>query len=188
MSEVFGYWSWLLYGSGGKPGYQRFLNPWLCLHAAVGVLLAIVVPVDSATAANLVLFPLAGIFVGLAFAWAGSAQSLMQNWAISRLGDYHPGGFQEYPYIFQTAILTILATMVLWGLVGLRVFDCVTKAVVGRLIVKLILYSLLSVSVRECWQVVLGSQWLLISQREIRDRLTTNERSRASDNKNSKHT
>ena len=188
MSELFGYWSWLFRGSGGAPGYRRFVNWWLCLHAAMGVVLAIVVPVDPATAANLVLFPLAGIFVGLAFAWAGSAQSLMQGSTISRLGDHHPGGFQEYPYIFQAAILTILVTMVLWGLVGLRAFDCLTKGVVGKFIMKFILYALLSVSVRECWQVVLGSQWLLISQREIRERLTSNQDSHASDDKNGEHT
>jgi hypothetical protein len=33
------------------------------------------------------------------------------------------GGFAEYAFTFQTAILVILATLFLWGLAGLAVFD-----------------------------------------------------------------
>ena len=170
---MFNYWNWFFRGTGGPPGYRRLLNTWLVVHLIVGAGVSYFVRVDLCTAANSVLLPLAGIFVGLAFAWAGNAMALMQTKEIEQLADKHQGGFADYVYVYQTAILAILVTMVLWGLAGMKAFEMPQGERIGRYVTyatKIFLFSLSSMALRECWQVVLGSQWLLIAQREIKKR------------------
>ena len=173
MSCMFNYWGWLFQGSGGRPGFRRLFDRWLAVHVVVGVIVSLLVKVDLPTAANSVLLPLAAIFVGLSFAWSGNAQALMQSPEINQLADHHEGGFAEYAYTFQTAILVILVTLVLWGLIGLRVFAWFESPQAGwipRFFLRVVLFTLSSMTLRECWQVVLGSQWMLLAQREIRKR------------------
>jgi hypothetical protein len=69
------------------------------------------------------LLPLAGIFIGLTFAWGGNAVTLMQSEEINILADYRQGGLKEYVFKFQAAIFVLLFTMVIWGLAGLDVFE-----------------------------------------------------------------
>lgn len=165
------YWRWLFCGTGAGPGFRRFRNKWLALHLAVGVALALAVGMEIRVAANTVLLPLAGIFVGLSFAWAGNAQALLQGQELQDLANYREGGFDEYVFAFQTAILTIMVSLVLWGISGLGVFDCLWPKS-GRIwpyrIVKFVLFFVSSLTLRECWQVVLASQWMLLAQRKIK--------------------
>ena len=174
---MFNYWNWFFAGSGGRPGYRRLLNRWLVVHLIAGAAVSYVVRVDLVTAANSVLLPLAGIFVGLAFAWAGNAMALMQTKEIGQLAEKHEGGFLEYVYVYQTAILVILVTMVLWGLAGMKAFAMPQDEEMlpyFNYAMKSFLFSLSSMALRECWHVVLGSQWMLIAQREIRKREAEN--------------
>lgn len=166
-----GYWGWLLKGSGGKPGWCRFLDRWLLLHIAVGLGLAWAVPQTLAQCSNAVLLPLAGIIIGLAFAWAGNAQALMQTSEMEDVADHHDGGFEEYVYVYQTAILVILITLVAWSLAGMSVFDerwPTPSRRIGYFTIKACLLSFSSIALRECWHVVLGAQWMLLTQRQIR--------------------
>lgn len=169
--DFMNFWRWFLRGSGGKSGIRRLLDRWVVLHFGVGLALAIAVPVDLSMAANAVLLPLVGILIGLAFAWAGNAQALMQSTEIDELAEYHRGGFVDYVYTYQLAILVILTTIVLWGLAGLDMYDkrwptpsCTTY----YFSVKVILYAMSSLTLRECWHVVLGAQFMLLAQRRIK--------------------
>ena len=166
------FWVWFIKGSGGRSGFRRLLlNWWILLHLSVGWGLSHFVPVDLITAANAVLLPLVGILIALAFAWAGNAQALMQSTEIDELAEYHEGGFVDYVYIYQLAILVILATIVLWALAGLEVFDKVwptTCRIVYYDLVKIVLYALSSITLRECWHVVLGAQLMLLAMRRIK--------------------
>ena len=167
-TKFIGYWYWFLKGSGGKAGFRRILNAWILLHLSIGFVL---VEVDLQTAANAVLLPLAGIFVGLSFAWAGNAQALMQTSEIDEMADFHEGGFEEYVFVYQTAILSILVTLVFWGIAGLSVFDKQWPTQVHNewyFGVKILLFTLSSLTLRECWHVVMGAQWMLLMQRKIR--------------------
>jgi len=171
MSYFPSYWKWLLRGSGGKPGYRRFVNWWVLIHLGVGVVLAWAVRVDVHSAAQTVLLPLAGVLVGLSFAWAGNAQAMLQSKEIEKLSEHHKGGFVEYVFVYQSAILAILGTMVLWGLTGLHVFDIPLPHPLntwGSYLLKTCLYTCSSITVRECWHVVMGAQWLLLAQREVK--------------------
>lgn len=176
--RMISYWQWLFKGSGGRAGYRRLLDKWLFLHIPVGVLLAHLIPLDLQACANTVLLPLAGILVGLSFAWAGNAQALLQTEEIGKLSEYHKGGFVEYVFIYQTAILTILVTLIFWGFAGLGIYDqtwptrCNPKIYFS---VKTFLFVLSSLTLRECWQVVSGAHWMLRIRKEIKDHLYKDE-------------
>jgi len=174
------FWSWLIRGSGGKPGYRRILNRWLVLHGVVGLALAWIVPVPLAQCSNAVLLPLAGIIIGLAFAWAGNAQALLSGSEMEDVADQHKGGFVEYVYVYQTAILLILTTLVVWSLAGMSVFDVrwpTPDRAYLYFVVKTVLFGLSSIALRECWHVVLGAQWMLLAQKTVKQARKSNRTS-----------
>jgi hypothetical protein len=165
------FWSWLLHGSGGKPGYRRLLNKWLTLHVAIGALLALTVRVDLATAAGSVLVPLVGVLIGLCFAWAGNAHALLQAEELKGMAEFHSGGFRDYVFTYQAAIFAILVTLVAWALAGFQIFDKTWPTgsrVFSYGLVKTTLFALSSLTLRECWHVVLGAQWMLLAQHELK--------------------
>jgi hypothetical protein len=156
---------WFFRAGTTKAGWRRLFNKWCIAHLAVGTFLAWAVQSDLKTAASSVLLPLVGVLVGLSFAWAGNAQSLLQTAEIEELSEYHRGGLSEFAFTYQAAILAILACVALWGLAGLGVFEraclwqCSNWWYFGTAIV---LYAFLSLTIRECWHVVLGAQALLL--------------------------
>lgn len=171
------FWSWFFRGSGAGPGIVRFIDRWLLAHIAIGTALSLIVPMPLEEAATSLLLPVAGIFIGLSFAWGGNAQALLQSAEVEGLSRFKEGGYEEYVYTFQAAILVILITLVLWALAGLGVFDCVWPANRGGKeygMVAGILYFFSSLTLRECWHVVLGAQSLLL----IRFRIRQNEKGR----------
>ncbi|HET7212841.1 MAG TPA: hypothetical protein VFL79_04595 [Terriglobia bacterium] len=171
VEKNLGYWHWFSEGSGGKPGFRRLLNSWAAVHIAIGFLVALLVKLNLTACADTVLLPLAGILVALSFAWVGNAHALMQTPEIEELAKHHRGGFIEYAYVFQTAILAILGALIAWGLAGLSVFDDrwpTTSHPLTYLLVKTSLFALCSLTIRECWHVVLGSQLMLIVRRHVK--------------------
>jgi hypothetical protein len=171
------FWSWFLLGPG-RPGWRKFADRWLFLHIGVGLTLARAVSSDLRTAASTVLLPLVGVLIGLSFAWAGNAQALLQTEEVEELSGHHPRGFVEYVFTYQAAIFTILTSVVVWGLAGLGIFEGPHLASKFRYsAVETILYTISSLTIRECWHVVLGAQELLLARYRIRqqDRLNTNK-------------
>lgn len=139
----------------------------------MGTGVACVVTTSIEDAATNLLLPLAGILIGLSFAWGRNAQALLKTDEIERFSAFHPGGFSEYLYTFQLAILIILVTLCLWGLGGLGLFDNTWPTQPRRFAyfaVEAGLYSLASLTIRCCWHVVLGAQYLLAVRRLIRQR------------------
>jgi len=161
------YWTWLFKGLNGKPGIAKFLNVWLLLHIAVATALAIWISIPLAEVARTMMLPLAGIFIGLSFAWAGNAQALLQTDEIEKLAEQHEDGIENYIYTFQTAILAILLSLVGWGLAGLKAFDANSLSIIAPF-VEWILYLISSIALRECWHVILGSQLLILNRSEIK--------------------
>jgi hypothetical protein len=165
------YWRWLFHGSNGKAGILRLLDLWLLFHVAVGIGLGLLVPLTLRECSNAVLLPLAGIIIGLTFAWAGNAQALLQTSEIEELGEQHKGGFEDYVFVYQMAIMLIFITLIVWCLAGLNVFDGAWPKVpssVAYFGIKSTCFALSSIALRECWHVVLGAQWMLLMKREIK--------------------
>lgn len=163
------FWKWLIIGLSDRPGYCQLLNWWLLVHVAAGVAVNMLVKVPIHEAAQTFLLPLAGIFIGLSFAWVGNAQALLQESEIERIAQHHPDGIQTYIYTFQLAILIILITLVAWGLAGLKVFNFdVCDSSTFSFVVGSFLYFLASLTLRECWHIVIGSQLLILSRHNVR--------------------
>lgn len=164
------FWRWLFVGlDSKKPGFFNFIDRWLIVHITVALLLAFFVSVGVKEASATVLLPLASIFIGLSFAWAGNAQALLQESEIEKLTESHPDGIESYLYTFQLAILVILITLVAWGMAGLGLFEAAfLKISCLQYLVKFLLYLLASITLRECWHVVLGSQIMILSRYKIR--------------------
>lgn len=119
------------------------------------------------------LLPIASIFIGLSFAWSGNAQAILQSKEIEELSAFRSGGYEEYVYTFQSAILLILLTLIAWGAAGLGIFDQVWPVAQCSISYRLItglLFFLASITFRECWHVVLGSQALLLMRFKIKQR------------------
>lgn len=186
------YWKWLIFGlpydeypngSGEKhhanrsSGISIYFNKWMIFHAIVGFLLMYFVPMKMNDAARSILLPLAGIFIGLTFAWGANAISLMQSEEINILARFRPGGLREYLFRYQTAILVLLLTMVAWGLAGLNVFEsiyCDHRFKILYAAIEVFLFFLISLSIRECWHVVIGAQSMILYKNKIRDKINKN--------------
>ncbi len=172
------YWKWFFIGLNGKAGITKFLDRWLLLHIIVAVGLTLWISIPLHEAARTLMLPLAGIFIGLSFAWAGNAQALLQSDEIENLAQYHKDGIENYIYTFQTAILAILLSLVGWGLAGLKAFHIPCCLSPIELYIEGVLYFISSIAFRECWQVILGSQLLILSRHkiksEIRDSISNN--------------
>ncbi len=165
------YWVWFLRGTGGRAGWRRLADGWLLAHLAVGGVLSFLVTVKHADAAQSVLLPLAGVFIGMSFAWVGNAQALVQSDEIEQLARASEDGYETYVYTFQTAVLVMLVTLAGWGLAGLEVFEgpcLITCPSWAYKAAGVMLYGAASLTIRECWHVVLGAQLLLLAQRAIR--------------------
>ena len=164
------FWKWFFIGINGKSGIAKLLDWWLLAHVIIAVGLAFLIDVNLKEAASTFLLPLASIFIGLSFAWAGNAQAIMQETEIEKFIKVHPDGIENYVYTFQLAILSILVTLVAWGLAGLGVFEKpLFKQECVYFGVKSVLYFLASITLRECWHIVLGGQLLILARNKIRD-------------------
>lgn len=168
------FWKWLFHGSGGaSPGIFRLLTGWLLFHILVGIGVAFAVPLEVSRAAQVVLIPMAGVFVGLTFAWVANVQMILLTDEIERLAKYVEGGYPTYVFSFQLGMLIVLASLVMWGIAGLGVFDsseCIFRpGLMCSNIAKVVLFSSVSVALRECWHLIKASMILLVYRQEIRD-------------------
>lgn len=169
------FWKWFFIGLKTRSGISKLLlNRWSILHFCAGIGLALWIKMCPQDASQAILLPLAGILIGLSFAWSGNAQVLLQKKAIEKLTNYHPDGIEVYTYTFQSAILVILTTLVAWGLAGLGAFSYQNLEILCALFlievscvlffIEVCLYFLASLTLRECWSVVLFSQTLILAR------------------------
>jgi hypothetical protein len=175
MSE---FWQWFLTRRWDAPGISKFWDRWLIMHLAVGLILARVVPVPLVEAAKTVLLPLASVLVGLSFAWAGNAQALLQTREIEKFAEKHAAGIRNYVFTFLVAILSILVTVVFWSLAALGIFDKQWPTSVhpkSYFVVATMLYGAASITLRECWHVVIGAQLLLLTRKDVKDAKARND-------------
>ena len=135
--------------------------------------MAMWVPIPLDDAARTLLLPLAGIFIGLSFAWGSNTQALLRTREVRKdLAGEKAGGFYDYVYMFQLGIAVILATLGLWGLAGLRIFDDVLPTAgcqVWYLVVEIVLYYSAVLALAVCFAVVRAATLMLLSWREIRE-------------------
>lgn len=150
------YWQWLFKGlRGGPAGIKRFYNRWLVLHISVGVVFAFLTPVPIYIAADSILTPLAVVLVGFIFIWTTTLQVLQSN-RMAELFKAHPHSYDKYVCVYQTAILVFFVTLCAWIIGDLHIYDEVLGASFLCYLVKVLLFFMSSVTVRECWHLVLS--------------------------------
>jgi transposase-like protein len=142
------FWSWLIFGCGGKPGFSRIIDGWIILHACVGLLLAFYAPMLLQEAANSILIPLAGLLIGLSFAWAANAQALLQSEEIEEITKNSVGGFPDYVYSFLLAVLVVLVSLSLWGLWDKYYTGCARRTAAVRRAIQSSQESLMALAAR----------------------------------------
>jgi hypothetical protein len=150
------FWKWLISGSGAsRPGWRNIIGFPLLFHFGVAGVLMLFLKSDPFAFAGKALFPAASILVGMSLAWTTRAATVLQNKDFRErlFNDGRPA--EDYIYGYQLAILIII-TMISYvaimagGGLSIVVFGSrVDTAISG-----FVLYSLLSLSIRECWGVV----------------------------------
>lgn len=165
------FWRWFFKGTGARPGYQRLINRAVVFHVLLGLLISFLIKGTLAEIARTTILPLSGVLVGLTFAWAGNAQSVLQTQEIRHLSEYNEGGFYEYIYVYQAAILSVLVSLISWGLLGLNLVDnyfAVADIPNIYFLMKAGFFALTSLAIRECWQAVSSAHALIRIRHEIR--------------------
>ncbi len=169
LSKEFSFWRWWF-----RYGTTRYFDRWLLVHIVFGYFLATNVTMNFEHAASVIVIPLVGVLVGLSFAWAGNALAMLQSTELALMASKNPRGMKDYLYTYQAAILALIVCIVLWSLVALGLHHI--KLFAGLSPFQIILgkmgfFALSSLSIRECWQIVLSTQWLLLSKHKINELL-----------------
>lgn len=165
------YWIWVFRGAGDLgPGYRRVVEDrWLFFDLFLATILTFCLDKPFSSVAGAVIVPLCGVFIGISLAWVGSSYSTLDSDELRLMGSFHEGGYREYPFILQTAVLIFLTAIVLWGVVGTGILDPLfrernTPWYWGM---GVCLFGSVSLCVRTCWKMVLFSHYLLISKERI---------------------
>lgn len=164
------FWEWFFKGQDSSPGYLRIFDRWIFLHLTIGALLSALTPNNTQLISNSVMMPMFGILIGLGLAWAGNAMALLQTDEIEKLSEHVPGGLAQYVFLYQLAILVILLTLVLWSMAAFGIIDAQYNYETHKrthMLIKAILFCFFSLSLREVWQLVLGTQILMLVKSKI---------------------
>lgn len=161
------FWPWLW-----RSGLRKLADPYLALHALVGLLLALGVSRHVSQIAQNVFLPFASVLVGLAFAWGGNAMALLQSKELHAIGSHpvNPGAYRDWVFSYQLAILVILVVLVVWGVAALGMSDDLTLLIPGpwrapaKIAGRIAAFGLSSMAIRESWSVVLGVHSMLLAQ------------------------
>lgn len=162
----FWWWMWSV-------GLRRYWGRWLVVHVIVGACLALIIPGSLASFALTAIIPMASILVGLTFAWGANAVSLLQTTEIQRVGAEDNGSrFRIYVFTYQNAVLVVLTTTTIWALLaaGIAVNLPLVENYYARIFGRALIFTLSSLTLRECWHACVGVQQMLLSQMRQRQR------------------
>jgi len=166
LKKDFSFWFWFF-----KSGFKKIFDRWIILHIIISTLLTWILPVSMIQVSSIAIIPLVSILIGLSFAWVGNAMALLETTEIEQLAKNREGGLKEYLFSYQLSILILLTCIIAWSLIGLRIHEINIFSEVPKIckfLVKIMLFILSCLAIRECWQVVLSTQWLLLSKSKIR--------------------
>ncbi|QDG50708.1 hypothetical protein FIV42_08190 [Persicimonas caeni] len=159
------FWHWFFFDGDSDAGWKRLTDRWMFFHMAIGGVFTFLVEAPIKEVAGSGVLPLVAILFGLAFAWVGNALALITDSSFKHAARNREGGVKEYAYTYQLAVLTSLCTVVLWGLIAVGVADHLSFA--GQAVFKFVLFTIASLTIRECWQVIYGAHRSLIVADEI---------------------
>lgn len=150
------FWQWLVRGAqNGPPGIYNLLNWFLVLHIGIGLIAATFIKSDPFEFASNALFPAASILIGMSLAWTTRAATILQTSDLRTALFTADRPAEDYVYAFQLSILIIIVMVAYVSIMaGGGISATVFGADVDQKISGIFLYTLLSLSLRECWGVV----------------------------------
>lgn len=153
-------------------GFRRVINCKLFRDLLVGLVLAKIIETPAHEIANTVLIPITGTLIGLTFAWAGNAQSLLESEEIKNLSESHPGGYITYLYTYQLSVLFLIIVVVIWSLAGLHVWDYFARTKNYQVLyaIRAFYFMITTTSLRICWNVVSSVSFLMEIKRLFQQR------------------
>ncbi len=161
------FWTWFFFGTGGRPGFKRLLDKWIFFHLIIGFALS-KIQISTGEVSKDALIPMISVFIGLTFSWAGNANSLLQSEKIIRMSEKRRGGIYEYVYTFQLCVFIMLFAIGAWTVAAIQVPYPTWMGFINYddfdFFVRVFLLGLLSLTLRTCWQTVVGANFLLLSQ------------------------
>lgn len=171
LSSSLAWLSTFLDASSRKQGYYRLFNGYLLIHAIVGLVAWAIVRQHTTlhAAAGAILLPLLAAFVGVSFAWSGSSHALLQSPEIKRVANNAEDSLADYPYNYQAMTLAVFVAALLWAAAGLGAFSSPPLSKALYCFVGCAICSITSLALRECWQMVHGTQLFLVCQMYIAD-------------------
>lgn len=159
-SEGLSYWKWLFHGlKGEKPGIFLYWNKWLAFHIAISIIISIVTNEVKQSTAQTIVIPFVSILIAITVAWCGNIVVLLNNDEIIELTEKHKLGIEEYSYSVQNVILCLLITIISWTLYGIGLFNNFYGTTW--------LFFLSSLTIRECWHLIMFVQLLTIARTKI---------------------
>lgn len=155
------FWSWLIKGYKGTAGYRQFISGWQMFHFGIGFVSATFLPFKAV--GDRVWVPLTGVLLTIGITWISTVHSLVEDSSIAKVVDDQEENFVDRVYSIQLTMLVSLVTLILW-ILALAVVDTGNPihSVPVKFICKGFLFSMLSLEIRETWQIVYTSNAMLI--------------------------
>ncbi len=173
--DVFYFWKWFFKGiktsqkNKLKSGLiQIVVNKFIILHVAIGIIAGIVIDSSPSALSRVVIFPLIGVIIGLLMTIIGSSFMLSTSSHILRLFKSRIPDLIDMIYMYPAVLLITLLTALAWVLplmIDFRInkLNICALSINPVLIYRTVVFALLSLSIREFWQLVIQSYALIVS-------------------------
>lgn len=178
-SDVFNFWSWFIHGFKSEEGkricnrgFSQLFDWWFLAFPVISMLLSCYTNHSICDISRVIIIPLMSVMIGLSVAWIGSTFSIAMTDEVFALFKNNIYELVDYLYMFQAILLVLLVTVVMWVLASITNTALLPDFFSGiqvLFIVRFILFFMLCMSVRECWQLVVGSYMLIISHLNVKE-------------------
>jgi hypothetical protein len=129
-------------------------------------------PVSPYAFAAKALFPAASILVGMAVAWTSRAAAVLQDEKFRSAVIDNDRPIEAYLYGYQLSLLIIIVMVIFVSITangGIQIYGFSQR--IAEATTAIAMYSLLSISIRECWSVINFSNLLSILHSRVPPKL-----------------
>lgn len=161
----YNFWFWLIAPESARGGRKRWLNWLLVAHGLIGFAFASIFRGNLPECARSVILPLAGVLVGLTFAWSATAIGIINSKEFRRIMVNSRTGVRGTANYYQLAILVALSSTVLWAIAGLGPYETPSWVALrtARAASATFLFAFTSFAITECWSAINLTRLTLLS-------------------------
>lgn len=166
------FWPWFFSSPVGRQtGWKLLLTPWLLIDFLVSAFLTRFLVIDGFDFASKALFPAASILVSMAIAWTARASTILNDKTFQAAVVDESRPIEDYVYGYQLSLGIMITSVVYMSVMaagGLN-FSIISPEF-SRTVSTVVLFVLLSWSIRECWRVINFSNLLGILHSHVQKR------------------